>query len=108
MRRLMVPLLLVLLAGAGCENVSVDSIQRWKTTEKGPAKLQDALRDSSVSPALRAQAAVALVELGKTDEVEQALAQLPDHAAVVKELVPLYAEGLESPRVPSARAARDG
>jgi hypothetical protein len=108
MRRLMVPLLLVLLAGAGCENVSVDSIQRWKTTEKGPAKLQDALKDSSVSPALRAQAAVALVELGKEDEVEQALGQLPDRAAVVKELIPLYAEGLKNPDVPRARAARDG
>jgi hypothetical protein len=110
MRRLMVPpLLFLVLTAAACESVTSDSIARWKTTEKGPGKLADALKDSSVTPPLRAKAAVALVEMGKDDEVDQILGQLPpaDKAAVVKELVPLYAEGMRSPDLPRARAARD-
>jgi hypothetical protein len=97
------------VAVAGCEGVSAENIARWKTTQKGPAKLQEAVKDSSVSPALRAEAAAALVDIGMTDEVEQTLAVAPaaDRAAVVKAAVPLFAARMNDPALAKARAARD-
>ena len=65
-----------LLAASGCESVSSESIQRWKTTQKGPGKLQDALKDSSVAPKLRAEAAAALVDMGMADGLREAMGQM--------------------------------
>jgi HEAT repeat protein len=109
MRRLVLALVCT-LAAAGCERVSSDSIAQWKTTTKGPGKLQDALKDSSVAPRLRAEAAVALVDIGMADEVDQALAAIPavTRAEIVKNLIPLYVAGMSNPSLPRARAARDG
>ena len=59
----------------GCEKPTAENIQVWKTTEKGPGKLAAALRDRGIDAKLRAQAAMALVDIGKGDEVEAALAK---------------------------------
>jgi len=50
----------------GCNKPTSDSIQLWKTTEKGPEKLHDALADHSVPAKLRAEAAVAMVDIGRS------------------------------------------
>src|SRR5262249_50694943 len=80
-----------------------------KNTEKGPGKLEDAFKDSSVAPPLRAQAAAALVDIGRQDEVDQTIASLPegDRTTVVAALIPLYAAALKDPSVSRARSARD-
>jgi hypothetical protein len=94
---------------AGCQGVSEQNITLWKTTQKGPAKLQDAVKDSSVTPRLRAMAAAALVDMGMSDEAEQALAVVPanDRWEIIKTLVPLHIAEMSSPTLSKARAARD-
>jgi len=81
---------------AGCEKPTADNIQVWKTTEKGPGKLAEALRDRNVDAKLRAQAAAALADIGKSDEVEAALAAMPpsERFDVVRALIPLYVSGM--------------
>jgi hypothetical protein len=92
-----------------CESVNSDSIQRWKNTEKGPGKLEDALRDSKLPPKLRAEAALALVQIGRPEAVEAGLPSLApgDREAVSTELVPLFVAQLEHGSVNEARDARD-
>jgi len=77
---------------AGCEKPTAENIQVWKTTEKGPGKLTEALRDRSLDAKLRAQAAMALVDIGKADEVEATLGAMPasERFDVVRALIPLY------------------
>lgn len=108
MQRLVLALVCA-LAAAGCEGVSSENIARWKATQKGPAKLQEAIKDSSVAPKLRAEAAAALVEVGMADEVDQALAVVPpaNRTEIVKNAVPLFVAGMSNPSLPKARAARD-
>ncbi|MEO8212882.1 MAG: hypothetical protein ABI560_06805 [Myxococcales bacterium] len=76
----------------GCSKPSSDNIQLWKTTEKGPGKLAEALRDRGTDPKLRAEAAVALVDIGKAEEVDAALATIPasERWDTFKNLIPLY------------------
>jgi hypothetical protein len=76
----------------GCSKPTSDSIQLWKTTEKGPERLHDALADHSVPPKLRAEAAVAMVDIGRSEDVDTVMAQLPadDRAEIAKTLVPAY------------------
>src|SRR5262249_16337165 len=75
---------------AGCSDVTPEKIERWKGTEKGPGKLREAVKDSSVAPALRAQALVALVELPRANEARDDLHKGADadRQAVAKEAVP--------------------
>src|SRR6188474_2540681 len=82
----------VALPLGGCNKPTSDSIQTWKTTEKGPEKLHDALADHSVPPKLRAEAAIAMVDIGRAEEVDTVLAALPadDKAEIAKTLVPGY------------------
>jgi hypothetical protein len=96
-------------AAGGCDSVSSQSIQTWKDTQKGPGKLQAALANPKVDPRLRAEAAVALVDIGMADQMESALAgaSAADRAAVVKEAIPLFAQALEGDKVERAREARD-
>jgi hypothetical protein len=77
---------------SGCSKPTSDNIQLWKTTQKGPSRLVDALRDNATEPRLRAEAAVALVDIGKADDVDAALAAAPanDRWEIIKILVPLY------------------
>jgi len=86
----------VALPLGGCNKPTSDSIQLWKTTEKGPEKLHDALADHSVPPKVRAEAAVAMVDIGRAEEVDTVLAALPadDKAEIAKTLVPAYEAGM--------------
>src|SRR5262245_1899668 len=97
------------LAAVGCDSVSSDSIQRWKTTQKGPTKLQEAVRSSGVAPRLRAEAAAALVDIGMVEEAESAIGSAPsvERAEIVKTLIPIYGEGMKNPDLAKARTARD-
>lgn len=76
----------------GCSKASSDNIQLWKTTEKGPGKLAEALRDRGTDPRLRAEAAVAMVDIGKAEEVDAALVTIPasERWDIFKNLIPLY------------------
>jgi hypothetical protein len=108
MKKLVVALAIVLAAG-GCDRVGSEKIQQWKTTQKGPGKLQDALKDSTVAPSLRAEAAAALVDIGMADEVDQAMATIPavERWEILKTVVPIYTREMKNPALPKARAARD-
>jgi HEAT repeat protein len=76
----------------GCNKPTSDSIQLWKTTQKGPERLHDALADHSVPPNLRAEAAVAMIDIGRGEEVDTIIAGLSadDRAEIAKTLVPGY------------------
>jgi HEAT repeat protein len=93
---LLLVLALVWLPLEGCGKPTSENIQLWKTTEKGPGKLIGALGDRSTDPAMRAEAAVALLEIGKADEVDAALAGMPanERWEVFKILLPLYMKSM--------------
>jgi hypothetical protein len=60
----------VALGGAGCgDEVSHENIDRWRGTEKGPAKLVAALRGAKNEVDLRAHAAQNLIQIGRWEEV---------------------------------------
>jgi hypothetical protein len=102
-------LALALVVPSACQKPTSDNIQLWKTTEKGPGKLADALRDRIVEPKLRAEAAVALVDIGRADEVDGILAALPANERwdVFKALLPLYTTELKNPSPEKSLAFRD-
>jgi len=92
----------------GCNKHTSDSIQLWKTTEKGPERLHDALADHGVPPKLRAEAAVAMVDIGRGEEVDTVIAQLPadDRADIAKTLMPAYEAAMSTPAEGPAGAAK--
>jgi HEAT repeat protein len=94
--RILVTLLATLatsLVVLGCDPTP-EKIAHWKETERGPRKLVEALQQSSLAPALRAQSLAALVELGMTQEALAALGKSPDdeRRAVIHDAVPRLAE----------------
>lgn len=95
-------LVAVLVAAAslalGCNKPTSENIQLWKTTEKGPGKLAETLSNRATEPRLRAEAAVALVDIGKADEVEATLQAMPanERWEVMRTLVPLYLSSMAS------------
>jgi HEAT repeat protein len=100
---------LALMLGAACDKPSSDNIQLWKTTQKGPDRLHDALADHGVTPRLRAEAAVALVDIGQAETVDTTLTSLPseDRVAIAKELQPLCEVAMKDPAPDKALAYRD-
>ena len=100
---------LCLVMLSSCESVTAERIESWKGTQKGPGKIEKALRNSDVSPALRAQAAAALVELGQPEKVDDIMATLPAASRweIVKHLVDIHAKGMRQEDVNKARDARD-
>jgi HEAT repeat protein len=94
---------------AGCNKPTSENITLWKTTEKGPGRLHETLADHGVTPRLRAEAAVALVDIGKSDEVDSTLSQLPieDRAELTKSLMPLYEVAMKDPAPERALVYRD-
>jgi HEAT repeat protein len=105
------PALAIALAlAAGCNKASSDNIQLWKTTEKGPEKLHETLADHGTPPRLRAEAAVALIDIGRAEEVDTIFQSLPsdDRAEIFKSLEPLYEVGMKDPSPDKALEARDG
>lgn len=101
-----VPLVALL---ASCQKVTSDNVQLWKTTEKGPGKLVDALGNRAVDPKLRAEAAVALVDIGKADDVDAKLANMEagDRWEIIRPLIPLYATNASDPMPAKSLAFRD-
>jgi hypothetical protein len=94
----------------GCSNrVTSENIALWKTTQKGPDKLHDALADHSVPAKLRAEAAVALVDLGRSADVDTILAaaSADDRAEIGKTLEPAYEVAMKDPSPEKALAYRD-
>jgi HEAT repeat protein len=94
---------------AGCNKPTSDNIALWKTTEKGPERLRGALTDHGVSPRLRAEAAAALVDIGKSDEVDAVFSRLPveDRAELTKSLMPLYEVAMKDPAPERGLVYRD-
>jgi hypothetical protein len=82
----------------GCDKPTSENIQLWKTTEKGPGKLAEALASRSTEAKLRAEAAVALLDIGKVEEVDAALAAIPanERWEVFKALIPLYVTNMNA------------
>src|SRR5512147_3093806 len=101
--------LLLALWLAGCESATSERIQAWKATQKGPEKIESALRSSNVPAGLRAEAAVALVDIGRPEKVDEIMASLPagERWEILKTLVEIESKGLASPKVPKVRDARD-
>jgi HEAT repeat protein len=101
---------LFLVWGVACESTSSESINTWKGTQKGPDKIEAALRNASVPANLRAEAAAALVDIGRPEKVDEILSglQASERWEILKPLVDLYLKGMASPQVPKARDARDG
>jgi len=100
---------LLALCAACSTRVTSENIAAWKTSQKGPERLHDALADHSVAPKLRAEAAVAMVDMGQGEEVDQILTNAPadDRAEVAKALEPQYEVAMKDPSPDKALAYRD-
>jgi hypothetical protein len=92
-----------------CNKVSSDNIQIWKTTEKGPARLAEALADHGTPPRLRGEAAVALIDIGHAEEVDTTFQSLPsdDRAAIAADLEPMLEVAMKDPSPDKALEYRD-
>jgi len=101
---------LFLLGFAACESATSERIAAWKGTQKGPDKIEEALRSSSVPANLRAEAAAALVDIGRPEKVDEIMAALDagPRWEILKTLVEIHIKGMASPQLPRARDARDG
>lgn len=103
----------VWLAGApllaGCNKPSSDNIQLWKTTQKGPERLREAVADKGVQPRLRAEAAAALVDIGQSEEVDTLLAKMSaeERAEITKTLQPIYEVAMKDPSPEKSLTYRD-
>lgn len=100
-------LALASVAAIGCDPTP-DKIARWKETERGPGKLRDAVRRSGLDPSLRAQALVALVEVGMAGDAVDDLksAEAGERRAVIHEAVPRLAEVARGSGVAGAATTR--
>ena len=109
MRALSVAALCV-LAFSACEGATSERIEAWKGTQKGPDKIEATLQSSSVAANLRAEAAAALVDIGRPEKVDEVMAALPagERWEILKSLVEIHIKGMASPQLPKARDARDG
>ena len=100
---------LLALFWAGCNRPTSENIQLWKTTQKGPERLHDALADHGVAPRLRAESAVAMIDIGHAEEVDDLLAGMTadDRAEIAKTLIPDYEVAMKDPSPERALAYRD-
>jgi HEAT repeat protein len=98
-----------LLGFVACESATSERIEAWKGTQKGPDRIEGALRSSNVPANLRAEAAVALVDIGKPEKVDEIMAALEagERWEILKTLVDIDIKGMASPQLPKARDARD-
>lgn len=94
---------------AACAKPSSENIQLWKTTQKGPERLHDALADATVAPRLRAEAAAALVDIGRADDAEALMAQIPagERSEILKTLIPIDEVAMKDPSPDKSLSARD-
>jgi HEAT repeat protein len=101
--------LLALGLVAACNKPSSDNILIWKTTEHGPTRLVETLADHGVASRLRAEAAVALVDIGRSEEVDSTFQSLPseDRTAISTNLQPMYEVAMKDPSADKALTYRD-
>jgi HEAT repeat protein len=101
-------LLLGLLACAACDPTP-ENIARWKETEKGPGKLREVVKKSSLQPGLRGQAFAALVEIGMAQDALADLASAPEgeRQQVAREAAPRLIEVIKGSDVATTRAQRE-
>jgi HEAT repeat protein len=101
---------LLVFAVSACESATSERIEAWKRTQKGPDKIEAALRGGNVPANLRAEAAAALVDIGRPEKVDEIMAGLEagERWEILKTLVEIHIKGLSSPQLPKARDARDG
>jgi hypothetical protein len=99
----------VAVAGGACSRPTSENIQIWKTTQKGPDRLQETLADHAVAPSLRGEAAAALVDINRAEEVDTTMAAIPaqDRADIAKTLEPAYEVAMKDPSPERALAFRD-
>jgi len=99
----------LLLAALACESTTSERIEAWKGTQKGPDKIEAALAGKNVPANLRAEAAAALVDIGRPEKVDEIMASLEagERWAILKTLVEIHVKGMASPKVPKVREARD-
>jgi HEAT repeat protein len=104
------PVGILFLAALACESANSERIAAWKGTQKGPDKIEAALRSGNVPANLRAEAAAALVDIGRPEKVDEIMATLDagERLEILKTLVAIHIKGMASPQVPKAREARDG
>src|SRR4051794_4944458 len=78
------------LFSAACEKTNHESIDKWQSTKKGPAKLKKALLDDSLDPDLSAHAAANMIKKGRDNEVRTELTNMsaPRRTAVIEKLAP--------------------
>jgi len=102
-------LLALVFLAVGCEKPSIENIEAWKGTVKGPARLESTVESSGVEPALRARAAIALTDIGKGDRVDALLQSMEteDRGPLVAALIAAYGEVLKAGG-DKASSARDG
>jgi hypothetical protein len=76
----------------GCE-ATVEDIERWKGTQRGPAKITAVVVDDRYPADLRGRAAVALIEINDVEHFQVACDRLEpqDRQTVVHAMVPLLA-----------------
>jgi hypothetical protein len=100
---------LAVVAGGACSRPTSENIQIWKTTQKGPDRLQETLADHAVAPSLRGEAAAALVDINRAEEVDTVMAAMPaqDRADIAKTLEPAYEVAMKDPSPERALAYRD-
>jgi hypothetical protein len=64
----------LVFALSACESATSERIEAWKGTQKGPDKIEAALRSGNVPANLRAEAAAALVDIGRPEKVDEIMA----------------------------------
>jgi HEAT repeat protein len=105
-----VTLLALCTLAPACDSPSSEKIELWKGTERGPGKLRNAVRSSSVSPALRGEALAAEAEIGMVDEIDEDLRSLSQtqQQAVIHEALPRLFRLMQGndPTAPPTKAAR--
>jgi len=109
-----VRLVVLSLAALACDSPSSEKIQTWKGTERGPGKIRNALKSSSVAVPLRGEALAAEAELGMAEELEDDLKAIPqsEQQAVVHEALPrlfklMQGDDPAAPPTKVARSAKD-
>jgi hypothetical protein len=102
-------LFVIVLLMAGCEKPTIENIETWKGTVKGPGRLESTVESSGVEPALRARAAIALTEIGKGDRVDALLQSMAAdaRAPLVTALIAAHGEVLKAGGDKTS-SARDG
>lgn len=83
-------LIVSLVLGIGCEKTNHENIDKWTRTEKGPGKLEKALKDEGLDADLSAHAAANMIRMGNDPGVRAAFDAMsePRRIAVLQKLAP--------------------